>query len=243
MGDIKRFKKKYTTPMHPWNATRIQLERDIKSKYGVANKKEIWKMESALKSFKDQAKLLLTRLDEQAEKERQQMVSRMTRLALIKMDGGMDDILGLQLRDIMNRRLQTLVFKKRLARSIHHARQLIVHEHISVGGKKVTSPSFLVPLGEESSIGYAPDSAYMSTEHPESFNEDLMLRKQQKQRAKDKKRGFKSDEIVVFEATEVEDPEEKKKGDLDADASVADLKMDAPELADDAPVAPEPKTE
>jgi small subunit ribosomal protein S4 len=222
MGDIKRFKKKYTTPMHPWNATRITLERDIKSKYGVANKKEIWKMESTLKAFKDQAKNLLTRTDAQAAKEREQMMARMVSLGLVKSGSGMDDILGLQLRDIMNRRLQTIVLRRRMARSIKHARQLIVHEHVVVGGKKITSPSYLVPLTDESSLSYAADSPYMQSEHPEAFSEELMQRKQQKQRAKDKKRGS-GDEIVVFES--VEDPEEAKKA-SDADASVADLKVD-----------------
>jgi small subunit ribosomal protein S4 len=222
MGDIKRFKKKYTTPMHPWNATRILLERDIKSKYGVANKKEIWKMESTLKSFKDQAKSLLTRTDVQAGKEREQMQHRMVSLGLVKTGSGMDDILGLQLRDIMNRRLQTLVFKRRMARSINHARQLIVHEHVIVGGKKITSPSYIVPIADEATIGFSADSAYMQSEHPEAYNEELMQRKTAKQRAKDKKRGGKSEDIVVFE--NVEDPEAKPAN--DADASVADLKIE-----------------
>ena len=219
MGDIKRFKKKYTTPMHPWNATRIALERDIKSKYGVANKKEIWKMESTLKSFKDQAKQLLTRTDAQAAKEREQMLGRMASLGLVKGSGGVDDILSLQLRDIMNRRLQTIVLKRRMARSIKHARQLIVHEHVTVGGKKITSPSYLVPIADESSLSYSADSPFLQAEHAEAFSEELMARKQQKQRAKDKKHG-RSDEIVMFE--NVEDPEEAKKV-IDADASVADL--------------------
>jgi small subunit ribosomal protein S4 len=222
MGDIKRFKKKYTTPMHPWNATRILLERDIKSKYGVANKKEIWKMESTLKSFKDQAKSLLTRTDVQAGKEREQMQHRMVSLGLVKTGSEMDDILGLQLRDIMNRRLQTLVFKRRMARSINHARQLIVHEHVMVGDKKITSPSYIVPIADEASISFAPDSAFMQSDHPEGYNEDLMQRKTAKQRAKDKKRGGKSEDIVVFE--NVEDPEAKPAN--DADASVADLKIE-----------------
>jgi small subunit ribosomal protein S4 len=225
MGDIKRFKKKYTTPMHPWNATRIKLEGEIKSKYGVANKKEIWKMESTLKSFKDQAKLLLTRTDAQAEKEREQMHHRMVSLGLIKAASGMDDILSLQLRDIMNRRLQTLVLKKRMARSVKHARQLIVHEHITIGGKKVTSPSYLVPVAEESSISYAADSPMMQSDHPEAFNEELMQRKQQKQRAKDKRRGRTTDEIVVFDEAALEDPEQKA-GTSDADASVASLAVE-----------------
>ncbi|HIH24410.1 TPA: 30S ribosomal protein S4 [Candidatus Woesearchaeota archaeon] len=225
MGDIKRFKKKYTTPMHPWNATRIGLEREIKRKYGVANKAEIWKMESKLTSFKDQAKQLLTRTDAQAAKELEQMKLRMVSLGLIKASGVMDDILGLQLRDIMNRRLQTLVLKKRLARSVKHARQLIVHEHISVGGKKITSPSYLVLVSEEGSIGYAPDSAMMQSEHPEAFSEELMQRKQARQRAKDKKRGVKTDEIVVFDESAIADPEAAAK-DAAADASVADLAVE-----------------
>jgi small subunit ribosomal protein S4 len=222
MGDIKRFKKKYTTPMHPWNATRIKLEGEIKNRYGVGNKKEIWKMESTLKAFKDQAKNLLTRTDNQAEKEREQMRQRMVRLGLVKAASGMDDIMGLQLRDIMNRRLQTIVLRKRLARSVRHARQLIVHEHISVGGKKITSPSYLVLLDEEPTISYASDSAMMRSDHPEAFSEELMQRKQQKQRAKDKKHGLKSDEIVVFDEAGLDDPEAKAATN-DADASVSDL--------------------
>lgn len=228
MGDIKRFKKKYTTPMHPWNATRIKLERDIKSKYGVANKKEIWKMESQLKSFKDLAKRLLTRTDEQANKERQQMQERMARLGLIKPTSSADDILGLQLRDIMNRRLQTLVFKRRLARSIKHARQLIVHEHILVGSNKVTSPSYIVPAADEALISYAPDSAFMQSEHPESFSEELAIKRANKRRAKDKKRGEKSDEIVLFDERTIADPEAAE-NDRGVDASVSDLAVDGDE--------------
>ncbi len=222
MGDIKRFRKKYTTPSHPWNATRITLERSIKHKYGVANKKEIWKAESFLKSFKDQAKSLLTRADDQANKERDQMKSRLVRLGLVKESGGIDDILGLQLRDIMNRRLQTFVVKKRLARSVKHARQLIVHEHISVGGRKVTSPSYLVLADEEAGISYAADSPYMSPEHPEAFNEEIAQRKLAMQKARAKRKGQQFDEIVVFDASAIDDPEEAAKGG-EYDASVADL--------------------
>lgn len=222
MGDIKRFKKKYTTPMHPWNATRIKLEKTIKSKYGVANKKEIWKMESALKSFKDQAKQLLTRTDAQANKERKQMQDRMVRLGLIRATSGVDDILGLQLHDIMNRRLQTLVLKHRLARSIKHARQLIIHEHIMVGGRKVTSPSYLVLAGEESSIGYAPDSPFMQPDHPEAFSEELAHKRAEKRRARDRKHGIEGEDIV-FDESSIADPEQVESVE-EFDASVQDLK-------------------
>lgn len=226
MGDIKRFKKKYSTPMHPWNATRIQLEREIRSKYGVANKREIWKMESTLTAFKDQAKELLTRTDAQATIERVQMQERMVRLGLVKGGSGMDDILGLQLRDIMNRRLQTIVLKRRMARSVRHARQLIVHEHVTVAGKKITSPSYLVPLGDEATVSYAADSPFLRPDHAEAYSDELMQRRHQKQRMKDKKRGAKTEEIVVFDEATIADEDAKTK---DADASVSGL-IESPEV-------------
>ena len=222
MGDIKRFRKKYSKPMHPWNATRITLEREIRSKYGTGSKKEIWKMESVLKSFKGQAKALLVRNDAQANKERKQMHERMVRLGLIRPDATVDDILGLQLRDVMNRRLQTLVYRRKMARTISHARQLIVHEHITVGGKKITTPSYLVPGGNESSIAFAPDSAYLRPDHPESFDEEVAQRTQARRRAKDKRRGMESDELVAFDVKTIADPEEIAP-ETAADASVADL--------------------
>lgn len=226
MGDIKRLRKKYTTPSHPWNATRIKLEKDIRRKYGVANKKEIWKMESVLKSFKDQVKSLLTRTDDQANKERQQMHDKLVRLGLIKQSEGVDDILGLQLRDIMNRRLQTLVVQRRLARSVKHARQMIVHEHVVVGGRKITSPSYLVLAEEEPSISIAADSPYLRSDHPEAFSEDLAQSKIARQRARAKRRGAEMDEIVVFDA--IEDPEEAS-NQSEFDASVSDLQDAAEE--------------
>lgn len=221
MGDTKRLRKKYTTPMHPWNATRITLERNIMRKYGVANKREIWKMESVLKGFKDQTKNLLTRTDVQAGRERKQMHDRMVRLGLIAKEAGDDDILGLQLKDIMNRRLQTIVLRKKMARSIKHARQLITHEHIVVGGKKITSPSYLVLFEEEATIGYAADSPYLKGEHPEAFDEEVHRRKLERQKAKARRQGVKMDEIVVFDPVDIEDPDERKA--VDYDASVADL--------------------
>ena len=35
------------------------------------------------------------------------------------------------------------------------ARQFIVHEHITIGERKITSPSYIVSVGEESMVKYA----------------------------------------------------------------------------------------
>lgn len=64
----------------------------------------------------------------------------------------LDRILSLDVRAILERRLQTVVYRLGLAKSIHHARQLIVHGHVLVDGRRVTSPGFLVTRELESKI-------------------------------------------------------------------------------------------
>jgi ribosomal protein S4 len=46
------------------------------------------------------------------------------------------------------------VQKRGLAKTARQARQLITHGFISVNGKKVNSPSYLVPVSEDDSIQY-----------------------------------------------------------------------------------------
>ena len=67
----------------------------------------------------------------------------------------------------MERRLQTLLYRKHMARTIKQARQFIVHQQVAVGDKKITAPSYLVPLSQENSIQFAPGSAFIDTNHPE----------------------------------------------------------------------------
>merc|ERR1711933_392320 len=56
-------------------------------------------------------------------------------------------VLQLTTQKLLERRLQTKVFKQGLAKSIHHARVLIRQRHISVGGQLVNVPSFNVRTG------------------------------------------------------------------------------------------------
>ncbi len=167
MGDPKKPKKMYSKPGHPWQRERIEKERVIKTEYGLKNKKEIWKMNSRLKNFSTQAKNLAAATGTQAERERQQLVRRLNSLGLVGENAGIDEVLGLQPKDIFERRLQTIVFRKGLARSIRQARQLIRHEHIVIGDKKITSPSYLVSSQEEAKISYSPDSSFNNPDHPE----------------------------------------------------------------------------
>ena len=69
-------------------------------------------------------------------------------------DLGLEDVLALGTEDVLERRLQTKVHKKKLSNSLKHARQLIVHGHIAINDRRVTIPSYMVSLEEERGIGY-----------------------------------------------------------------------------------------
>ena len=63
-------------------------------------------------------------------------------------------MLTLASEDLMERRLQTQVQKQGLANSAKHARQLVVHGHIAVAGRRVTVPSYVLPISEQALVGY-----------------------------------------------------------------------------------------
>src|SRR3989338_6676618 len=149
MGDPKKQRKKYSGPMHPWQAARIEEERVILKDYGLKNKKEIWKMNSLLRNFSRQAKKLVAIQTKQAELERKQLMKKISSLGLISEGAKLEDVLAITLRNLLDRRLQTLVHKKNLARSIKQARQFIIHENKMVGNEKMPTPSYLVKVEEE----------------------------------------------------------------------------------------------
>merc|ERR1712185_781783 len=78
----------------------------------------------------------------------------------LKNERKMDYVLGLTASKIMERRLQTKVFKLGLAKSIHHARTLIRQRHIRVGKQICDIPSFLVRVDSEKHIDFALTSPF-----------------------------------------------------------------------------------
>ncbi|MGM5480791.1 MAG: 30S ribosomal protein S4 [Nanobdellota archaeon] len=167
MGQPKRIRRKYDTPIHPWIKSRIDDEKRLAKTYGTKNKKEIWRMETVLKKFKSQAKHLIAATGDQAEIEKEHLLRRVKNLGLAGSDVNFDKILGMSIDNVMERRLQTVVFKKGLARSVKQARQFITHEHILVDGKTITSPAYLVTVAEEAQLEFSPSSSLYSEEHPE----------------------------------------------------------------------------
>lgn len=203
MGDPKKTRKKYDTPTHPWFRTRIEEEKKVLKEFGLKNKRGIWKMETVLRGFKDQVKSLASRFDEQSKLEEQQLISRLNSLGLMSPGEQLDKVLGLQLKDILNRRLQTLLVKKGFARSMKQARQFITHGHVLVDKKKITFPSYLVGIKEEGFIEFVPTSSLSREDHPER-----VIKESAKDKAAKKKKESKEEAPLTFSEEEIKKIEE-----------------------------------
>jgi small subunit ribosomal protein S4 len=166
MGDPRRRRKKYNSPGHPYQRSRLETELVTVGRYGLRNKRELWRARTRLGNFRSQARSILALEQEEREAAEETLVNKLRKLGIVEEGTTSDEILGLDVEVILNRRLQTLVLEKGLAASIHHARQLIAHRHIAINGRVMTSPGYLVPINEEEQIEYAPSSALNDAEHP-----------------------------------------------------------------------------
>ena len=170
MGDPKFARRRYEKPAHPWEDARIKEERELQIKYGLKNKRELWKMKSKLREIRRQARQLQGRLrkkEPQAEKETSWLVKKLINQGLLTEEKStLDDILALNVEDILNRRFQTIAYMKGLATTIAQVRQFIVHGHISINGRKVTVPGYLVKKDEEQNIEYHSGSTLTNPNHP-----------------------------------------------------------------------------
>jgi small subunit ribosomal protein S9e len=131
--------------------------------YGLRNKKEIWRIGLTLSNIRRVARELLT-LEERDPRRLfngNALIRRLIRIGVLdESKAKLDYVLGLKIEDFLERRLQTLVFKLGLAKSIHHARTLIKQRHIRVGKQIVDIPSFVVRLDSQKHIEFALTSPY-----------------------------------------------------------------------------------
>ena len=151
MGDPRKLRKSYRRPRRIWNSDQLNSELYIIGSYGLRNKRELWKAQTKVANFRNQArKLLALALEERQEKE-SLLLSFLNRLGLAN-TSSLDDILNLKIEDILERRLQTIVMRKMSIKSPFQARQVVVHGHVSVGNQKVNLPGYLVKKQDESKI-------------------------------------------------------------------------------------------
>jgi small subunit ribosomal protein S4 len=143
---MKRKHKNYSRPKRPFDKIRIDEEAEIKREFGLKNKKEIWKADAKVKLIRERAKKLITH-DEQ---EKQTFFEKLKKMGLNV--NSIADVLSLDKRDYLNRRLQTVVFKNKLVTTIKTARQMITHKKVLVDGKSINVPSYIVPVELENKI-------------------------------------------------------------------------------------------
>eukprot|EP00478_Filoreta_tenera_P002285 GABV01002352.1.p2 GENE.GABV01002352.1~~GABV01002352.1.p2 ORF type:complete len:195 (-),score=71.75 GABV01002352.1:91-651(-) len=163
MRNYRNFSKTAKTPLRPFEKERLDAEMKLVGRYGLRNKREIWRVQLVLAKIRKSARILLT-LDEKDERrqfEGAALLRRLTRLGLLNENQQrLDFVLSLGIEQFMDRRLQTQVFKAQLANSVHEARVKIFQRHIAVGRRIVNVPSFMVRTESEKHIGHSLTSPY-----------------------------------------------------------------------------------
>lgn len=162
MGDPKKSRRMWITPRHPWRKERLIDESRLLGVYGLRNKRELWKAVATVRYYRHRARALLAAPIEIREREEKALIDKLVKLGLLNEGARLDDVLNLRVEDLLERRLQTLVHRKGLAKSIYEARQLIIHGHISIGNRRIRSPGYIVSREEESLINYYVGSPYVA---------------------------------------------------------------------------------
>jgi len=161
--------KLYETPNHPFQGERIAEEGDLVGRYGLKNKEELWRAQSELRGYRREARRLLGQVatDELVRQETEQFLGRLARLGILSEDDGLDNVLGLDVTDVLERRLQTVAYRKGLGNTPKQARQFIAHGHVTVDGARVSAPSAKVDVAEEDRLEFDETSPLADDLHPE----------------------------------------------------------------------------
>jgi len=166
MGDPKKQRKKYETPEFPWTKEILDSELKLLGEYGLRNKRELWRHRSVLTKYKRIGISLLRMSLEKRKIFQDKLVNKLYLLGLVDQNATIDDVFGLSIEDILERRLQTIVFRMGLVKSLQQSRQFIIHGHISVNNARLKIPSYIVPRDKESTISYSYSSPFSDETHP-----------------------------------------------------------------------------
>jgi small subunit ribosomal protein S4 len=172
MGYPGKNHKQYEKPTRKFEKQRQADEVRLLIMYGLRNKRELWKTQSILRRYRRAARDITAMSSAGAEQKavetrKRQLIESLERMGFVGADAGIESVLSLKIDQHLERRLQTLVYRKGLARSPKQARQFITHGHIMVGARKVTIPGYLVSRAEESQVCYAVHSPMANEVHPE----------------------------------------------------------------------------
>ena len=162
--------KRYETPNHPYQEARIADEIDLVGRYGLTNKEELWRAQSELRNYRREARRLIG--DAQgdltvAEEAGAAFLESLRRNGVLSETDGITAVLELDVTDVLERRLQTIVYRQGLANTVGQARQFVVHGHVTVEGGRVTRPGYKVSVHEEDAVSFDDTSPLADELHPE----------------------------------------------------------------------------
>ncbi|MFH1586939.1 MAG: 30S ribosomal protein S4 [Candidatus Diapherotrites archaeon] len=226
MGDTRKTKKHYASPKKRWDKTRIESEKSVIEIYGLKNKRELRRIETILRAKRDNGRKLLAFDAEERQKRENELMQSLNRIGIFKGPASLDDVLSLNVQEFLERRLQTIVWRKNLAKTIKQARQFIVHGHIAINGKKLDCPSYLVPIDEESKIAYFKRPIEMEPEKAEDKKEELKKKFGEMKKEKNMEEIFEEERGKQVEEKKGEKVEEKKEFKVE----VKETKADEPEV-------------
>jgi len=119
-----------------------------------------------LSKIRGTARSLIGKTPEERRKMEDELLGRLKKLSILSETAVLDDVLDLAIEHVLERRLQTIVFRKGLAKTAHQARQFITHGHVAIGRRRVNIPSYLVTKEDEKQIAYSPPSPFADANHP-----------------------------------------------------------------------------
>ncbi len=161
--------KLYETPNHPYQGERIANEHSLLDRYGLKNKEELWRAQSELRSYRREARELLGQPqgDETVARRSSEFLGRLKRVGILDEADELGDVLSLEIEDVLERRLQTVAYRKGLANTPQQARQFITHGHVVVGDQRHRVPSYVVDVDEEDLVAFDETSPLADDLHPE----------------------------------------------------------------------------
>jgi len=127
MGDPKKKHKTYSPPKRPWDSDRLMEEIKTLGAYGLRNKRELWKARTELSTIRGRARDLLSLDPVEREIRERELIARLANRGLVMENGRLEDALTLTIEALLERRLQTYIFRRGMVQSLHQARQLIAH--------------------------------------------------------------------------------------------------------------------
>ena len=166
MGDPKKQRKKFQTPRFSWRKDVLEEELKYIGQYGLRNKHELWRLKTTLSKTRGIARSLIGKSAEERAKMENELLTKLKKRGVLQETAVLDNVLDLSIEDLLERRLQTIVFRKGLTRTIFQSRQLITHGHVTIGNRRVTIPGYLVSKEEEAQITYNQQSDIAKETHP-----------------------------------------------------------------------------